>query len=132
MPPDTERRSTILVVDDDPEVLRAVSRILRHEGHQVLEAADGFTAVELGWRHRPELVVLDYMLPGMNGTMILSALRNVLRDETPPAVLLTGAGDEQGRALEMGAVVGLSKPFRVADLIGTVDHFLARARADAS
>jgi len=68
----------------------------------------------------------------MNGRMVLSALRNVLAEETPPVLLLTGAGDEESRAAEIGASLGMSKPFRVGELISAVDDFLAASRREAS
>jgi CheY-like chemotaxis protein len=111
---------TILVVDDDPALRRALSRILRHEGHEVIEAADGATAVRLSCDNVPSLLVLDDAMPGMDGEMVLEALRERLQESAPPALLLTASGRQQERALEMGAVLGLCKPFRVEDLLDAV------------
>jgi CheY-like chemotaxis protein len=119
----------ILVVDDDPALRRALSRILRHEGHRVIEADSGASAVALTREHRPSLLVLDYSMPGMDGEMVLDELRRELHDETPPAVLLTASGREQERAIAMGAVKGLPKPFAVEELLETITRHKRGYRA---
>ncbi len=110
----------ILVVDDDPALRRAVSRILRNEGHEVVEAGNGPAAIEAARHHQPALVVLDYAMPGMDGEMVLSSLRDEHQEDTPPALLLTASGRQQERAAEMGAVLGLCKPFKVQELLEAV------------
>jgi CheY-like chemotaxis protein len=124
-----QENDAILVVDDDPALRRALSRILRHEGHTVIEAESGPSALELTRKHRPSLLVLDYAMPGMDGEMALDELRKELRDDAPPAVLLTASGREQERALAMGAVKGLPKPFAVEELLETIAR---HKRGDAS
>ena len=119
----------ILVVDDDPTLRRALSRILRHEGHEVIEAADGRTAVDLTRAYDPSLMVLDYMMPGMDGEMVLEALRD--DGDAPPALLLTASGAQQARAEEIGAVQGLSKPFHVEDLLDAVEAYKRKRTSDA-
>ena len=120
----------ILVVDDDPTLRRALSRILRHEGHEVIEAADGRTAVDLSRAYDPSLMVLDYMMPGMDGEMVLEALREG-EGTAPPALLLTASGAQQARAEEIGAVRGLAKPFHVEDLLDAVDAYKRKRKPDA-
>ncbi len=115
---------TVLIVDDDPDIRRALARILKSEGHSVLQAEDGHSAVTQTLSHRPALLVIDYMMPGMDGEMVLDALRRELHDDTPPAVLMTACGFQQERAAEIGAVHGLQKPFRVPELLRLVDHYL--------
>ncbi|MEO0323962.1 MAG: response regulator transcription factor [Myxococcota bacterium] len=126
-PPD---EGPILVVDDDPALRRALSRILRHEGHEVIEASDGATAVDLSRAYEPSLMVLDYMMPGMDGEMVLETLRGDEGD-APPALLLTASGAQQERAAEIGAVQGLSKPFRVEDLLDAVEAYKRKREPDA-
>ena len=110
----------ILVVDDDPTLRRALSRILRSEGHEVVEAASGVDALEAARHCEPALVLLDYAMPGMDGESVLGAMREEHKEATPPAVLLTASGQQQQRAEQMGAVLGLCKPFRVQDLLDAV------------
>ena len=88
----------ILVLDDDPQLLVALTRILEREGHDVLTARDGATAVRMTIEHRPGLLVLDYMMPGMDGAMVLEALREQIPDSVPPTLLLTASGEPVERA----------------------------------
>ncbi len=112
----------ILVIDDDPHLREAIARILQSEGHTVLTAPDGQTAVALTKEHAPGLLVLDYMMPGMDGGMVLGALREELREEAPPALLLTASHGPQDRAAQIGAVMGLEKPFNVPELLEAVER----------
>ncbi|MEM9194552.1 MAG: response regulator [Myxococcota bacterium] len=116
-----EPNDTILVVDDDLDLLRALSRILRREGHHVIAASDGWTAVELARQHHPSLAIVDYAMPGMDGEMVLAEIRRELRENSPPAVLLTASGNQQARAQQIGAVLGLCKPFRVEELLVAIE-----------
>ena len=118
----------ILVVDDDPTLRRAVSRILRSEGHTVVEAGTGDDALKAAREFSPALVVLDYAMPGMDGEGVLLAMRAEHKEATPPAVLLTASGRQQERAAEIGAVLGLCKPFRVEELLAAVKR---HRRSDA-
>ncbi len=118
----------ILVVDDDPTLRRALSRILRSEGHAVVEAGTGDDALKAAREHAPSLVLLDYAMPGMDGESVLEAMRAEHKEATPPAVLLTASGRQQERATEIGAVLGLCKPFRVEELLAAVKR---HRRSDA-
>ncbi|MFT5354606.1 MAG: DNA-binding response OmpR family regulator [Polyangiales bacterium] len=118
----------ILVVDDDPTLRRALSRILRSEGHTVVEAGSGVAALKAAREHLPSLVLLDYAMPGMDGEGVLEAMRAEHKEAMPPAVLLTASGRQQERANEIGAVLGLCKPFRVETLLAAVKR---HRRSDA-
>ncbi len=122
----------ILVVDDDRHLREALAKILEHEGHRVLQAPDGPTAVRMAMEHRPDLLVLDYMMPGMNGEMVLGALRRELHHDTPPALLLTATLDPVERASRMGAVAGLEKPFNVPELLAAVEQHRRRLTRERS
>jgi CheY-like chemotaxis protein len=74
---------------------------------------------------------LDDMMPGMDGGMVLDALRDELGHSTPPAVLLTASGNQTERAREMGAVLGLCKPFQVEELLLVVDRYRRGYEPDA-
>lgn len=130
------RKAPILVVDDDPELRKALGRILRHEGHEVLEAADGPSALALAREtmaenRGPALLVLDYMMPGMDGEMVLAALRQEHDVAAPPTVLLTACASQSSRAEEIGAKQGLMKPFRVEDLLRAVETHRRTRKTDA-
>ena len=112
-------RGPILIVDDDPTLREALGRILRAEGHEVLEAGSGDEAVSAARRQRPSLMVVDYAMPGMDGEMVLDALRTELAGT--PTVLLTTTDQQQVRAQRLGAL-GLCKPFQVEDLLAAVDR----------
>ena len=121
----------ILVVDDDPVLREALSRILRTEGHAVIEASDGESALALSRSHAPSLVLLDGFMPGMDGEMVLSAIQKELADDAPPAVVLTANGTQTERAVRGGAVFGLCKPFQVEDLLSAVERFKRDSKPDA-
>lgn len=128
---DGRRRGAILVIDDDPHLRGALARLLEGEGHRVLQAADGPTALAMTRAQRPDLLLLDYMMPGMNGAAVLRALRDELHDATPPALLMTSSG-LHAHAVEMGAVHGLEKPFNVPELLSAVAQYLDETRRSAS
>jgi DNA-binding response OmpR family regulator len=110
----------ILVVDDEPGILRFIRRALESEGHTVLTASDGSEGLRLAAEHRPALVILDLVMPGLSGTAVLAAL---LTDRSDARVLvLSAVGDVQARVrcLDAGAVDFLPKPFAVAELLARV------------
>src|SRR5437763_12465988 len=91
---ENERMARVLVVDDEPIVRDVVARYLKRDGHTILQASDGETARELLERERPALVVLDVMLPGLDG---LALMRWIRARFDLPAILLTARGDESDR-----------------------------------
>ena len=118
----------ILVVDDDPDIRRLVGAYLRREGFGVVEAADGETALRLDAEHRPDLVVLDLMLPGVDGLDVLHTLRS---RGNRPVVLLTARDDVTDRVvgLELGADDYVTKPFHARELVARIHSVLRRATA---
>ncbi len=122
---------TVLVVDDEPMVREVVARYLELDGFGVHEAADGTEAV--GWlaAHRPDLVVLDLMLPGTDGLTILRRLRAT---GDVPVILLTARAEEVDRVLglELGADDYVVKPFSARELVARVRSVLRRATATPS
>jgi DNA-binding response OmpR family regulator len=117
--------ATILLVEDARELAQVIVRELGAAGYRVLRAADGRTAVDLHARERPDLVILDWMLPAMDG---LDVLREVRRSAATPVLMLTARGEEADRVigLELGADDYLTKPFGMRELIARVRALLRR------
>jgi DNA-binding response OmpR family regulator len=118
--------SRILVVDDEPRITDVVSAYLEREGHVVDTAADGDGAYELARATRPDLLVLDVMLPGRSGFDVLRALR---ADGIDSAVIMLTARDElvdRVAGLEMGADDYLTKPFEPRELVARIGAVLRR------
>jgi DNA-binding response OmpR family regulator len=124
------RASRILVVDDDPTVREVVRRYLTREGHEVIEATDGPSALSAIREAAPDLVVLDLMLPGIDG---LQVCREIRRSSTVPVIMLTALGEESDRVvgLEYGADDYLVKPFSPRELTLRVARVIERARPTA-
>ncbi|MFC1416936.1 response regulator transcription factor [Streptacidiphilus cavernicola] len=126
MPP-----SHILVVDDDPTVAEVVARYLLHAGYTVERAADGRAALEQVAERCPDLVVLDLMLPEVDGLEVCRRLRADPAARGVPVVMLTAKGDEQDRitGLELGADDYVTKPFSPRELVLRIQSVLRRSAA---
>ena len=124
---ETTRPGTcVLVVDDEPTVREVVVGYLRRDGPDVMEAADGTSALELLETERFDLVVLDMMLPGVNGLDILRRIRSM---GDMPVIMLTARAEESDRVagLELGADDYVVKPFSPRELAARVNGVLRRA-----
>jgi DNA-binding response OmpR family regulator len=119
------RPPEVLVVDDEPMVREVVSRYLRRDGLDVHELGDGDEAIRWLESHRPDLVVLDVMLPGTDG---LSVLRRLRAESTVPVIMLTARTDELDRVLglELGADDYVVKPFSPRELAIRARNMLRR------
>ncbi|WP_430625846.1 response regulator transcription factor [Streptomyces sp. NBC_01264] len=119
----------MLVVDDDPTVSEVVTGYLRRAGHTVESAADGPAALARAALSRPDLVVLDLMLPGLDGLEVCRRLRAA--GGPVPVIMLTARGDEDDRiaGLELGADDYVTKPFSPRELVLRVASVLRRAAA---
>ena len=117
----------VLVVDDDATVAEVVRSYLTHAGFEVEQAADGPTALSVAARTRPDLVVLDLMLPGLSGLEVCQRLRSTRPDIA--VVMLTALGEESDRlvGLETGADDYLVKPFSPRELVLRVRSVLRRS-----
>jgi DNA-binding response OmpR family regulator len=118
----------ILVVDDEPGVLRGLKDIFSSKGFTVLTAADGESGLELALNDSADLIVLDIMLPRVSGFEICRAVReNGLQ---MPILMLTAKGQEEDiiLGLNLGADDYITKPFRIGELVARVKAFLRRAR----
>jgi DNA-binding response OmpR family regulator len=125
---DNERMARVLVVDDEPIVRDVVARYLERDGHTIVQASDGEAARELLEREQPALVVLDVMLPGLDG---LALMRWIRARFDVPVIMLTARGDESDRivGLELGADDYMTKPFSPRELAARVRTVLRRAPA---
>jgi two-component system response regulator ResD len=120
-------RGTVLVVDDEPTITEVVARYLERAGYRTRIAADGPRAIEMATSQRPDLVLLDLMLPGLDGLEVMRRLRELDRDRIA-VILLTAKGDESDRVigLRLGADDYVVKPFSPAELVARVDAVLRR------
>src|SRR5438552_4131836 len=130
---DTAPPQRVLVVDDEPDITGLVSYHLAKAGYRVMTVADGREALQLAREQRPDLVVLDLMLPGVSGYDVLAELRR--REETRDigVILLTARKDEPDRikGLSLGADDYLPKPFSPQELVLRVSAVLRRLAAPA-
>ena len=120
-----DTRGSILVVDDEPTITDVVSRYLERAGYATHVAADGPNALRIAGESRPDLVVLDLMLPGMDG---LEVMRRLREHERVSVILLTAKGEHTDRiiGLRLGADDYVVKPFSPAELVARVDAVLRR------
>jgi two-component system KDP operon response regulator KdpE len=122
----TERRASVLLVEDDAQTRRAVTANLEGHGYGVRGAADGEEALVLWELRRPDLILLDLGLPGIDG---IGVLRRIRRDATTPVIVLSARGEERDKveALDAGADDYLAKPFGMAELHARVRAALRRS-----
>ena len=122
---------SLLLVDDDPSIIGQVGAFLERAGYRVTGESDGARALERIDALRPDLVVLDVLLPGMDGRAVLRALR--AKGDRRPVILLTkiGKASERALALEEGADDYLNKPFSPRELLARIRAVLRRAHETA-
>jgi DNA-binding response OmpR family regulator len=121
---------TILVVDDEPQIVRLVRAYLEQAGFRVVTASDGEQALVVARHERPDLVLLDVLMPRMDG---LEFTRRIRRERDVPIVMLTARAEETDRVvgLELGADDYVTKPFSPRELVARVRAVLRRAGAPA-
>ncbi|MBS1886394.1 MAG: response regulator transcription factor [Actinobacteria bacterium] len=123
----TATTATVLVVDDEPTIVEIVGRYMERAGFTTFTAPDGYKALDLANAHRPDLVVLDVMLPGIDGIEVMERLQ----ERSGPriaVILLTARGEESDRlvGLRNGADDYVVKPFSPAELVARVEAVLRR------
>jgi two-component system alkaline phosphatase synthesis response regulator PhoP len=121
---------TILVVDDEPEIVRLVRSYLEQGGYRVVTAYNGEEALYTARREKPDLVVLDILMPKMDG---LAFTRRIRREQDVPIIMLTARAEETDRivGLEMGADDYVTKPFSPREVVARVRAVLRRAQPSA-
>jgi DNA-binding response OmpR family regulator len=125
------KKTTILSADDDPQLLRLVTRNLQLEGYEVLAASDGQQALEFIEAHMPDLILLDVMMPKLDGFAVLERVREFA---STPVIMLTARGQDQDkiRGFDLGADDYLTKPFSIDELLARVRAVLRRSQLQIS
>jgi len=123
-------KKRILVVDDDPKILKALDQALQQEGYEVYRAEDGLEALRLAQSLKPDLMILDIMLPKMDGFEVLAQLQAT---DSIPTLILSARGEEMDKVVgfNVGADDYLTKPFRLSELLLRVKAILRRTSGPA-
>ena len=123
------KKGTILVIDDEKDLIELVRYNLEKEGFDVIAANDGQSGLEVVKRHRPDLVVLDLMMPGLDGLQVCQRLRSDPRSGRIPVIMLTAKATEADRVvgLELGADDYITKPFSPREVVARVKAVLRRS-----
>ncbi|HEX5938318.1 MAG TPA: response regulator [Actinomycetota bacterium] len=119
----SEQGGSVLVVDDEPQVAWVLRFSLEHEGYRTYTASNGLEALEELERHHPKVMVLDLMMPEMDGWAVLNAMNKLPLGDRPRVVIvsaLTGP-DDKTKATALGADAFVPKPFDVEELIAVLD-----------
>jgi two-component system phosphate regulon response regulator PhoB len=126
--------ATILAVEDEPAILELIGVTLTRAGHQVLRASDAELAQRMIREALPDLVLLDWMLPGASGIELARRLRSDERTRDVPIIMLTARGDEQSKVtgLETGADDYITKPFSPRELVARIKAVLRRRAPQAT
>jgi DNA-binding response OmpR family regulator len=127
-------KGTILVIDDEKDLIELVQYNLEKEGYDVIAAGDGPSGMEVIRKHRPDLVVLDLMMPGMDGLAVCQQLRSDARVARVPIIMLTAKATEADRivGLELGADDYITKPFSPREVVARVKAVLRRSSSHAA
>jgi DNA-binding response OmpR family regulator len=125
------KKTTIVAADDDSQLLRLITRNLEFEGYAVLPTSDGRQALEQIEAHSPDLILLDVMMPKMDGFTVCQRVREF---SAVPIIIVTARGQDQDkvRGLDLGADDYLTKPFSVDELLARVRAVLRRAQFTAN
>jgi two-component system, OmpR family, alkaline phosphatase synthesis response regulator PhoP len=117
-------QTTVLVVDDEPQVVWMLQFSLEAEGFQTFAARDGRTALDELRQHRPQLMLLDIMMPVLDGWSVLQEIRDLPEGDRPRVVVVSARASlrDRAKAAELGAVAFVAKPFNVDDLLGVLNR----------
>jgi CheY-like chemotaxis protein len=123
---DTNNKQKVLVVDDEPSVRQLISKILS-KSYAVIEAKDGEEAVKTAQIHRPNIVIMDMMMPKMDGLTACYAIKKDPATKNTPVVMLTAIDQELNKKLSttvMGANRYMTKPFSARELLSVIEQLL--------
>ena len=122
------KKRKILVIEDDPDILEILDYNLQQEGFEVFSAEDGERGLREAAIHKPALILLDLMLPGIPGLEVCRRLRSKEATRNTPLIMVTAKGEESDivAGLELGAHDYITKPFRVRELVARVHALLRR------
>jgi two-component system KDP operon response regulator KdpE len=128
---DDSRPRRVLVVDDEPRMIHFIHLNLDHDGYEVIEATSGSEALELLRDRMPDLILLDVMMPDMDGFETLQLLREI---STVPVIMLTAKGEEEDRirGLELGADDYITKPFSPREMVSRVRAVIRRTETPSA
>lgn len=128
---DNSRARRVLVVDDEPRMIHFIRLNLDHDGYEVIEATSGTEALELLRDRMPDLILLDVMMPDMDGFETLQLLREI---STVPVIMLTAKGEEEDRVrgLELGADDYITKPFSPREMVSRVRAVIRRTETPSA
>jgi CheY-like chemotaxis protein len=123
-------RPLVLVADDDPDILLLMTLTLERDGYDVVAAKDGLSALEAAVERVPHLVLLDLMMPGLDGCEVTRRLRREPTTKDLPIVIVTAAAEESqaARALEAGANAYMKKPFSPRELLAKTAALILERR----
>lgn len=133
MPSTQTQKLQVLVVDDEPDLRELIEYNLVQSGHSVLSAGDGITAIELALSSVPDVIVLDVMMPGLNGIEVAKRLRNQTETASIPIIMLTAKAEEihELEGLNAGADDYITKPFSMPVLLARINSLSRRTRMDS-
>lgn len=116
----------ILIIDDEPDLVKGLQVILKAHGYKVLAAFDGVIGLQLAHREKPDLIILDVMMPGMDGYKVCENLKNSSVTWEIPIIFLTAKDQPQHEKLayEKGASYYIKKPFESAELLKKISEIL--------
>ena len=123
-------KETILIVEDEKDIVKMLEYNLKKEGFKILSAPDGEEALDLAVRQHPDLVILDLMLPGMDGLEVCKNLKGDTKTASIPVIMLTAKSQESDKivGLELGADDYMTKPFSPRELIARIKAVLRRVK----
>ena len=125
-------KKRILIVDDDPDILDVLELTLPHEEYEVVQAQDGEQALEKVYERPPDLIILDYIMPKIDGRSVCKKLKKDVLLRHLPIIMLTGKGDIKDRVegLDAGADDYIVKPFEPEELLARIRTILRRSQID--
>ena len=123
-------KEKILIVEDEKDIVKMLDYNLKKEGFRTISAYDGEDALDLAARQRPDLVILDLMLPGMDGLEVCKNLKGNTKTASIPVIMLTAKSRESDKivGLELGADDYMTKPFSPRELIARIKAVLRRVK----